>query len=186
MNKDIRKYIANCTLCHREKAKVQAYPLEMMEILECPFDKITIDLVTECKTFTSGNKHILTIIDHLTSWPEAFPIPDKSSDTLVSPFIYQFTCNLDTSFQTMNLKIISWTKFFNNCIFPHHTILRALRSWKSSPNIWNLPSKIYLKRIQPIGTSTLIKFLLATEYHPISPQQNHHIFSSMVEIQTYH
>ena len=27
MNKDIRKYIANCTLCCREQAKVQAYPL---------------------------------------------------------------------------------------------------------------------------------------------------------------
>ena len=34
MNKDIRKYIANCTLCHREKAKVQFYPLQMTEILE--------------------------------------------------------------------------------------------------------------------------------------------------------
>ena len=34
MNKDIRKYIANCTLCHREKAKVQSYPLQMTEIPE--------------------------------------------------------------------------------------------------------------------------------------------------------
>ena len=28
MNKDIRKYIANCTLCHGKKAKVQAYPVQ--------------------------------------------------------------------------------------------------------------------------------------------------------------
>ena len=69
MNKDIRKYIANCILCHREKAKVQHYPLQMMEILDRPFDKIAIDLITECDTSTSGNKHILTIIDHLTGWP---------------------------------------------------------------------------------------------------------------------
>ena len=34
MNKDIRKYIANCTLCCREKAKVQSYPLQMTEITE--------------------------------------------------------------------------------------------------------------------------------------------------------
>ena len=34
MNKDIMKYIANCTLCHREKAKVQSYCLQMTEILE--------------------------------------------------------------------------------------------------------------------------------------------------------
>ena len=67
MNKDIRKYIANCILCQREKAKVQHYSLQMMEIPDRLFDKIAIDLVTECETSASGNKHILTIIDHLTA-----------------------------------------------------------------------------------------------------------------------
>ena len=90
LNKDIRKYIANCTLCCREKAKVQAYPLQMTEIPDRPFDKIAIDLVMECEKSTSGNKHILTIIDHLTGWLEAFPILDKSADTIVSTFINQY------------------------------------------------------------------------------------------------
>ena len=90
MNKDIWKCIANCTLCHREKAKIQTYPLQMTEIPNRPFDKIAIDLVTECETSTSGNKHILTIIDHLTRWPEAYPIPDKSVDTIVSTFINEY------------------------------------------------------------------------------------------------
>ena len=90
MNKDIRKYIAKCTLCHREKAKVQNYPILMTKIPDRPFNKIAINLVTECETSTSGNKHILTIIDHLTGWPEAFPIPDKSADTIVSTFINQY------------------------------------------------------------------------------------------------
>ena len=31
MNKDIRKCIMNCTLCCREKTKVQAYPLQMTD-----------------------------------------------------------------------------------------------------------------------------------------------------------
>ena len=87
MNKGIHKYIANCVLCHREKAKVQNCHLQMMEIPNRPFDEIVIDLVTECESSTSGNKHILTIINHLTGWPEAFPIPDKSPDTIVSTFI---------------------------------------------------------------------------------------------------
>ena len=39
---------------------------------------------------TSGNKHILTIIDHLTGWPEVFPIPDKTADTIVSTFINEY------------------------------------------------------------------------------------------------
>ena len=76
MNKDIQKYIANCVLCRSDNAKVQQYPLQMTEIPDRPFNKIAIDLVTDCKTSTSGNKHILTIIDHLTGWLETFPIPD--------------------------------------------------------------------------------------------------------------
>ena len=87
MNKDIQKYMANCTLCCREKAKVQSYPLQITEIPEKPFDKIAIDFVTVCETITLGNKHILNIINHLTGWPEAFLIPDKSRDTIVSTFI---------------------------------------------------------------------------------------------------
>ena len=62
MNKDIHRYIANCALCHREKAKIQNYPLQMMEIPNRPFHKIAIDLITECETSTSGNKHILTLL----------------------------------------------------------------------------------------------------------------------------
>ena len=90
INKDIRKYITNCALCHREKTKVQAYPPQMTEIPDKPFDKIAIDLVTECETSTSGNKHILTTIENLTGWTEAFPIPDKSADTIVSTFINKY------------------------------------------------------------------------------------------------
>ena len=90
MNKDIHKYIANCVLCHKEKARIQNYPLQMTEIPNRPFNKIAIDLVTECETSTSGNKHILTIINHLTGWPEAFPIPGKSADTIVSTFINKY------------------------------------------------------------------------------------------------
>ena len=62
----------------------------MIEIPSRPFDKIAIYLVTECETSTTGNKHILTIFDHLTGWPEVFPIPDKSADTIVSTFSNEY------------------------------------------------------------------------------------------------
>ena len=90
MNKDIRRFIANCVLCRCDKSKVQQKPMQMTEIPDRPFDKIAIDLVTDCETSTSGNKHILTIIDHLTGWPEAFPIPDKSADTIVATLINNY------------------------------------------------------------------------------------------------
>ena len=72
------------------KGQILNYPLQMTEIPNRSFDKIALDLVTECETSTSGNKHMLTIIDHLTGWPEAFPIQDKSADTIVSTFTNQY------------------------------------------------------------------------------------------------
>ena len=73
-----------------KKLKFNNTHYKWTEIPDRPFDKIAIDLVTECETSTSGNKHILTIIDHLTGWPEAFPIPDKSADTTVATFINEY------------------------------------------------------------------------------------------------
>ena len=71
MNKDIWKYINNCALCKREKARTQVYPLKMTDIPDRPFDKIAIDLVSDINVSASGNQHILTMINHLTGWPEA-------------------------------------------------------------------------------------------------------------------
>ena len=119
MNKDIKKYIANCVLCQWEKAKVQQYPLQMTEIPDRPFDKIAINLVTECETSTLGNKHILSIIDHLTRWPEAFPIPDKSADTIVATFINEYlpVCVCPQYILSDNgtdSRTASWTKSCNS------------------------------------------------------------------------
>ena len=92
----------------------------MTEIPDRPFDKIAMDLVTECKTSTSGNKHILIIIDHLTGCPEAFPIPDKSVDTIVATFINEYLpvhmCPPDIFCQTMaqSSRTTSWIKFCNS------------------------------------------------------------------------
>ena len=115
----------------------------MTEILDRPFDKIAIDLVTECETSNSGNKHILTIIDHLMGWPESFPIPDKSADTIVSTLINQY---LPVHMCPRYILSDNGMEFKNNLLdqvlkqlgmkeyFPHHTILRAMESLKFSIN----------------------------------------------------
>ena len=66
------------------------YPLHMTEILDRPFDKIAMDLVTDFTKSNKGNKHILTIIDLLTGWPEAIPILNKSADTITKAFIRHY------------------------------------------------------------------------------------------------
>ena len=62
----------------------------MMEIPDRPFDKITMDLVTDFTESNKGNKYILTIIDPLTGWLEAIPIPNKSADTITKAFVRHY------------------------------------------------------------------------------------------------
>ena len=90
MNKDIHRYITNCALCKKEKARTQIYPLQMTDRPDRPFNKIAIDLVTDLNVSTSGNQCILTIINHLTGWPEAFPIPDKKADAIICVLINNY------------------------------------------------------------------------------------------------
>ena len=115
MNKNIWNYnIANCTLCHREKAKVQSFlTTDDRNTRETFWTKIAIDLVMECETSISGNKHILTIIDHLTRWPQAFPIPDMSTDTIVSTFINHY---LPVHMCPRNILLDNGTEFKNQLI----------------------------------------------------------------------
>ena len=121
-----------------------------MEIPDRPFGKIAIDLVTECETSTSGNKHILTIINHLTGWPEAFPILDKSANTIVSTFINKF---LPVHMCPRYIFSDNGTEFKNNLMdqvlkqlgiewifsapYPH----RATANWKFFTNTWNWPEE---------------------------------------------
>ena len=49
-----------------------------------------MDLVTDFTETNMGNKHILTIIDLLTGWPEEILIPDKSADTITKAFIRHY------------------------------------------------------------------------------------------------
>ena len=62
----------------------------MTEIPDRPFNNITMDLVTDFTESSKGNKHILTIIDLLTGWPEVIPIWNKSANTITKAFIRHY------------------------------------------------------------------------------------------------
>ena len=169
------------------KAKVQSYPLQMTEILEWPFDKIAITSVTECETSTSGNKHICTIIHHLTGWLETFPILDKSADTIVSKLINNYLPIHMCSRYILSDNVMEFKNQLQDqvlqqlcidCIFsaPYHA------QSNGKLEVFHMYLNLHLRNCgkDPAnGTSTSIKFLLATEWHPTLPQQKHHFFSCL-------
>ena len=146
MAKDVKDYIQRCPACQQEKARVQSYPLHMMEIPDRPFEKIAMDLVTDFTESNKGNKHILTIIDLLMGWPEAIPIPNKSADTITkhsSDTTCPDTCAPGTYYRIMaqNSRIrpstgsqrISVSKGYSL----HHTTLKVMGNWRHSTSSLN-------------------------------------------------
>ena len=62
----------------------------MTDLPDRSFDKMAMDLVTDLNVSTSGNQNILIIIDHLTGWPEDFPIPKKKADSIDCVYINDY------------------------------------------------------------------------------------------------
>ena len=50
-----------------------------MPIPSFPFEVVGMDLIGPFVESEKGNKYALVVIDHLSGWPEAIPIPSKSA-----------------------------------------------------------------------------------------------------------
>ena len=51
------------------------------------FAKVSMDLIVECPVSHHGNKNILVMVDHLTSWPIANAIPDKEASRVADAIL---------------------------------------------------------------------------------------------------
>ena len=84
MIKHIQVHIDSCSLCRREKMQADKFQLQTTEIPKRAFAKMSIDLIVEMPTSYYGNKNILVMADHLTSWPIVKAIPDKEATTVAN------------------------------------------------------------------------------------------------------
>ena len=82
MIKHIQAHVDSCSLCRREKMQADRYQLQTTEIPKRPFAKVAIDLIVELPVSHYGNKNILVMVDHLTSWPIVKAISNKEATTM--------------------------------------------------------------------------------------------------------
>lgn len=92
---DIRKYINKCEMCQKMKqGKYTKQPLTITTTATSAFEKIFLDLVGPLDKDEYGNCYILTLQCELTKYIEAYPLPNKETETvanaLVSNFILRF------------------------------------------------------------------------------------------------
>ena len=82
MHKEVASFITRCPACvvntdHRDKVRPDPMP-----IAEYPGQVIAMDICGPYVPSRTGNKYILTLIDHATGYAEAYPIPDKTQESV--------------------------------------------------------------------------------------------------------
>ena len=98
MCKDVFKH---CKVCYECRLQNQGQPddeFKHFTVPELPMEMICMDLVGPIAPVTStGNKYILTVIDMLTGYTVAVPIPDKKSETVCSAYRDNVYCTFGGS-----------------------------------------------------------------------------------------
>ena len=74
---------ATCTVHHRKQENVA---MGDMPLPASPMQVVALDLIGPFVASSRSNKYVFTIIDHCSGWAEAYPIPDKRSQTIEHVF----------------------------------------------------------------------------------------------------
>ena len=82
--RDVVKYVHSCDICKARRLKRARAPMQDMPIPEYPFEMIAVDTCGPFPETSSGNKYVITFIDHFSAWPEAFPVKNKTAETVGS------------------------------------------------------------------------------------------------------
>ena len=90
MYKDVVRYCTNCITCNSKKLRKNRIELQEMPMPEAPFQIIGIDTCGPYVESFSGNKYLLTIVDWFSGYLEAFPIPDKSANSVARVLMEEF------------------------------------------------------------------------------------------------
>ena len=80
--KEVAEYVSKCISCQKRGLRKQKPSLQETDSPPFAFAKIGLDLSGPYPVTLSGNKYIATFVDWYSGWPESFPIPDKTGETI--------------------------------------------------------------------------------------------------------
>jgi len=85
--KQLLRHIEACVPCQQRNLRARKAPLQEMDVAPFPFAKVSLFLSGSYPTSLSGNRYIVSFVDHYSGWPEAFAVSDKTADTIAYLFM---------------------------------------------------------------------------------------------------
>ena len=82
MRETIRAHLTKCAICLVHQKRQDHVAMGDMPLPASPMQVVAIDLIGPFVASSRNNRYVLTIIDHCSGWAEAYPIPDKRSQTI--------------------------------------------------------------------------------------------------------
>ena len=79
---DVVDHVKKCVTYQVQSRGSKADPVLETDIPHYPFQKISLDISGPYGPTDRGNCYIISFVDWLTGWPEAFAIPDKRAQTV--------------------------------------------------------------------------------------------------------
>ena len=87
MRQDVLRWAKECKACQASKVTVHTKPpIIPIPVPTSRFEHVHVDLVGPFAP-DQGFKYIFTIVDRTTKWPEAIPIADTTSETVLQTFL---------------------------------------------------------------------------------------------------
>ena len=94
IKKDVTNFVKSCHVCQvvgKPNECIPTAPLQPIPVLTEPFEKIIIDCVGPLPKTRKGNQYMLTILDPTTRYPEAYPLKNISTKSIVKCLLHLFT-----------------------------------------------------------------------------------------------
>ena len=86
--RDVNRMCAACPICQKAKpANTTKAPLQPLPVIKEPLTRLAMDIVGPLKCTKKGNKYLLVIMDYATNWPEAFPLRNTLTETVVERLV---------------------------------------------------------------------------------------------------
>ncbi|XP_069138852.1 uncharacterized protein [Argopecten irradians] len=90
VNADVTRFCRSCDVCQRTfpKGRVAKVPLGRMPLIDTPFKRVAIDLVSPLQPATArGNRFILTVVDYATQYPESVALPGIETERVAEALV---------------------------------------------------------------------------------------------------